>query len=144
LAVLLGGQAWFVTLTWLLIDRGAPGPTIGLVLMVAAIPRAALMLVGGAITDRHPPLAVLRISAGVMTVLIGLATFLVTQGAVPTWQLAALAALIGATDAFFFPAVGALIRPTRSSSCAIRSPRSQDRSWLASCLRGRARSPRLR
>lgn len=109
LAVLLGGQAWFVTLTWMLIDRGAPGPTIGLVLMVAAIPRAALMLVGGAITDRHPPLAVLRISAGVMTVLIGLATFLVTQGAVPTWQLAALAALIGATDAFFFPAVGALI-----------------------------------
>jgi MFS family permease len=109
LAVLLGGQAWFVALTWLLIARGESGATIGLVLMLGAVPRAVLMLVGGVVTDRYPPVLVLRIATAMMTGLIAVAVLLMARGAIPVWQLAVLAGLFGATDAFFFPAMGGLI-----------------------------------
>jgi len=108
-AVLLGGQAWFVALTWFLIERGESGSTIGFVLMVGAIPRAVLMLVGGAITDRYRPVMVLRLATAAMAVLIGVAVVLQINGEIPIWQLALIAALFGATDAFFYPAVGGLI-----------------------------------
>ena len=108
-AVLLGGQAWFVALTWILIARGETGSTIGFVLMVGAIPRAILMLLGGAITDRYRPVIVLRIATAAMAALIASATVLQINGAIPIWQLALLAGLFGATDAFFYPAVGGLI-----------------------------------
>jgi MFS family permease len=109
LAVLLGGQAWFVTVTWMLIARGESGATIGLVLMVGALPRAILMLVGGAVTDHYPPLFVLRIAATVMVGHIVVAILLVANGPVAVWQLALFAGMFGATDAFFFPAMGGLI-----------------------------------
>lgn len=108
-AVLLGGQAWFVALTWILIERGESGSTIGFVLMVGAIPRAILMLLGGAITDRYRPVIVLRLATTAMAALIGAAAVLQMSGEIPIWQLALLAGLFGATDAFFYPAVGGLI-----------------------------------
>jgi MFS family permease len=109
LAVLLGGQAWFVALTWLLIAGGQSGATIGLVLMLGAVPRAVLMLVGGVVTDRYPPVLVLRIATAAMTGLTAIAVLLIAHGPVAVWQLAILAGLFGATDAFFFPAMGGLI-----------------------------------
>jgi predicted MFS family arabinose efflux permease len=109
LAVLVGGQAWFVTLTWLLIQRGSPGSTIAFVLMVGAVPRAVLMLIGGAVTDRYSPVVVLRITTVAMAGLIAVAAAAMAHGPIAIWQLAVLAALLGATDAFYFPAVGGLI-----------------------------------
>ena len=108
-AVLLGGQAWFVALTWLLVERGESGATIGFVLMIGAIPRAVLMLLGGAITDRYRPVVVLRTATAAMTVLVGVGALLFAGGSVQVWGLAVLAGLFGATDAFFHPAVGGLI-----------------------------------
>jgi MFS family permease len=108
-AVLLGGQAWFVAVTWILIERGETGSTIGFVLMIGAIPRAILMLLGGAITDRYRPVIVLRIATAAMAALIAIAAVLQINGEIPIWQLALLAGLFGATDAFFYPAVGGLI-----------------------------------
>ncbi|HYN31361.1 MAG TPA: hypothetical protein VES40_01945, partial [Ilumatobacteraceae bacterium] len=108
-AVLLGGQAWFVALTWILIERGESGSTIGFVLMIGAIPRAILMLLGGAVTDRYRPAIVLRLATAAMAGLIGIAAVLQISGEIPIWQLALLAGLFGATDAFFYPAVGGLI-----------------------------------
>ncbi len=108
-AVLLGGQAWFVALTWLLVERGESGATIGFVLMIGAIPRAVLMLVGGAVTDRYRPVVVLRVATAAMAALVGLGALFFAGGGPPIWQLAVLAGLFGATDAFFHPAVGALI-----------------------------------
>ncbi|MEA5463877.1 hypothetical protein [Leptothoe sp. PORK10 BA2] len=42
-------QFWFVALTWLVLQKTGSGVALGTVLMAAAIPRGALMLVGGAI-----------------------------------------------------------------------------------------------
>ncbi len=109
LAVLLGGQAWFIALTWLLIARGESAAVIGLVLMLGAVPRAALMLVGGVVTDRYSPVLVLRVATAAMTGLTVVAVLLVAHGPVAVWQLSILAGLFGATDAFFFPAMGGLI-----------------------------------
>lgn len=49
---LLGDQCYLVALPWLVLQLTGSSLVLGTVLMLAAIPRAALMLVGGAVTDR--------------------------------------------------------------------------------------------
>ncbi|HEY2737976.1 MAG TPA: hypothetical protein VGK45_06190, partial [Thermoanaerobaculia bacterium] len=48
---LLGDQLYLVALPWLVLQLTSSSVTLGTILMTAAIPRAALMLVGGAVTD---------------------------------------------------------------------------------------------
>ncbi len=108
LAVLFAGQAWFVILTWLLVVSGAGGKT-GLVLMFAAVPRALLMLVGGAVSDRVPPIIVLRVAALSSTVIFAIGAIRIAAGGVSLWEWTVIAALLGVSDAFFFPAFGALV-----------------------------------
>jgi Transmembrane secretion effector len=45
----LGDQFYFVALPWLALQVSGSGLALGSVLMAAAIPRAALMLLGGAV-----------------------------------------------------------------------------------------------
>lgn len=51
---LLGDQFYLVALPWLVLQLTGSSLVLGTVLMVAAIPRAALMLVGGAATNGCP------------------------------------------------------------------------------------------
>jgi hypothetical protein len=48
------GPFWFVTLTWLIVQKTGSGMVLGTVLMAATIRRGVLMLVGRAISDRLP------------------------------------------------------------------------------------------
>ena len=48
----LGDQFYLVALPWLVLQLTGSGLALGTILMTAAIPRAALMLVGGAVIDR--------------------------------------------------------------------------------------------
>lgn len=54
-----GTQFHFVALPWLILESTGSGAALGRVLMTAALPRAALMLVGGVITDRISPRALM-------------------------------------------------------------------------------------
>lgn len=109
LAVMTTSQVWFVVLTWLLVARSGSGTTVGLVLMAGALPRAALMLVGGTLIDRRDPVRVLHTATAALATVLAAATAVEVTVGLGIWHLLVFAALVGATDAFVWPAVTALI-----------------------------------
>ncbi|MDX2297619.1 MULTISPECIES: MFS transporter [Streptomyces] len=114
----LGDSVFYLALSWAAVSGGTPAQA-GLVMAVAAVPRALLMLFGGVIADRLGPRRVVIASDAVRClVTLGLAAtlFLASPG---LWALAAVALVFGTVDALFLPAVGAL------------PPRIADRDQLA-------------
>jgi len=106
---LLGDQLYLVALPWLVLQLTGSSVALGSVLMTAAIPRAALMLVGGAVTDRFSARRVLMATAAVRAVLVGMVAALIWLKVVALWQLYSLTLAFGVADAFSFPAGPALI-----------------------------------
>ncbi|MEA2600096.1 MAG: hypothetical protein QOF89_1088 [Acidobacteriota bacterium] len=106
---LLGDQFYLVALPWLVLQLTGSSLALGAILMTAGIPRAALMLVGGAVTDRFSARRVLMTTAGARTVLVGIVATLIWLQAVQLWQLYVLTFLFGVADAFSFPAGSALV-----------------------------------
>jgi MFS family permease len=106
---MLGDQFYLIALPWLALALTGSSLTLGLVLMSAAIPRAALMLVGGAVSDRHDPRMIMIVSSAVRAALVAVLAVLVWTGAVDVWHLYLLGAGFGAADAFFQPAALALV-----------------------------------
>lgn len=106
---MLGDQFYLVALPWLALALTGSSLALGLVLMAAAIPRAALMLVGGALSDRYEPRTIMVVSSAARAVLVGVLALLVWTDAVQLWHLYVLGAGFGAADAFFQPAALALV-----------------------------------
>ena len=77
--------------------------------MAAAIPRAALMLVGGAVTDRFSPRNVLIATGVVRIILVTTMAALTGLEIIRLWQIYVLACAFGVADAFSFPASTALL-----------------------------------
>lgn len=69
---LLGDQFYLVALPWLALQLTGSSLALGTLLMVAGIPRAALMLVGGAVIDRFSARRVLITTAAIRFVLVGI------------------------------------------------------------------------
>jgi len=114
---MLGDQFYLIALPWLTLELTGSSLALGLVLMAAAIPRAGLMLVGGAWSDRFDPRRIMIGSSVVRAVLVSVLALLVVTDAVQLWHIYLLGAAFGAADAFFQPAALALIpglvRPER-------------------------------
>jgi len=105
----LGDQFYLVALPWLVLQLTGSSLVLGTVLMIAAIPRAALMLVGGAIADRISARRVLIGTATIRAVLVGAVAALVWLHVIRLWHLYILTFAFGVADAFTFPAGPALI-----------------------------------
>jgi MFS family permease len=114
---MLGDQFYLVALPWLALSLTGSSLALGLVLMAAAIPRAGLMLVGGALSDRYDPRRVMMASSAVRAILVGVLAALVWADALELWHLYLLGIGFGAADAFFQPAaltlVPRLVHPER-------------------------------
>ncbi len=108
---LLGDQFYLVALPWLGLQLTGSSLILGTLLMVAAIPRAVLMLIGGAVTDRFSARRVLMTTAAVRTLLVGGVAVLVWLHLIRLWELYAMTFLFGVADAFSFPA-GPALMPT--------------------------------
>src|SRR5262247_1468125 len=67
---LLGDQFYMVALPWVVLQLTGSAVAMGTVAMCAGIPRAALMLMGGAVTDRISPRKVLLMTASARAVLV--------------------------------------------------------------------------
>ncbi len=106
---LLGDQFYLVALPWLVLQLTGSSLVLGTILMVAGVPRAALMLVGGAVTDRLSARYVLICTATVRTFLVGAVTALVWLHVIRLWHLYLLTFAFGIADAFTLPAGPALI-----------------------------------
>ncbi|HLI50648.1 MAG TPA: MFS transporter [Thermomicrobiaceae bacterium] len=105
----LGDQFYFIALAWLTLQLTGSALALGTVLMVAAVPRAVLMLLGGAVSDRFSQRILMLLSDVLRGVLVGALAVLVITSAVQLWQLYVVALIFGAVDAVFYPASSAIV-----------------------------------
>ena len=101
---MLGDQFYFVALPWLVLQQTGSPVAMGAILMAGAIPRALLMLVGGAASDRISARKILMATAIARAVCVTVIAVLVWMRVMRTWELYALAVVFGVADAFAAPA----------------------------------------
>ena len=106
---MVGDQFTLVALPWLVLQLTGNPTQLGLVLAVMALPRAAFMLIGGAVVDRMSPHRVLLAARCINAVLAGLLAALVLAGAIQLWMVYVLAFGIGFCTAFAYPAGGSIL-----------------------------------
>ena len=98
-----------IALTFAVLDSGGGATGLGIVLAARVAPEVMFLLLGGVVGDRYPRRAVLILSNSVACVAQLLTGLLFVSGSATIWSIAALAALVGATSAFFNPASTAAI-----------------------------------
>jgi len=106
---LLGDQFTLIALPWLVLKLSGDPLALGGVLAAMGVPRAVLMLVGGALVDRSSPRRILLLTKYASAALIGLLGALVLMGRVDMALVYVLAAAIGVCSAFAWPAGSALL-----------------------------------
>jgi MFS family permease len=99
-----GDQCYFVALPWLVLGLTGSSIALGTISMVGAIPRAGLMLLGGAVTDRVSPRRIMMMTASARTVLVAAVAALLWLHKLHLWQMYVLALCFGIADAFAAPA----------------------------------------
>jgi MFS family permease len=82
---------------------------LGMVLAVGSIPRAAVMLVGGAITDRFSSRLIMLASDMIRLVLTLIMLVLVWTGQMQVWMLYLLSFTGGIVSGFFMPASSSIV-----------------------------------
>ncbi len=104
-----GDQFYLVALPWLILQLTGSSIVLCTITMMAAIPRAAFMLLGGAVTDRTSPRRIMILTASSRTVLVAAVSGLIWLHLLQLWQLYILALCFGIADAFAGPAAQAYL-----------------------------------
>lgn len=108
-ASLFASGLWLVAVVYQVIALGG-GPTeLSVVATAAATGLLVSVLVGGVAADRLPKRAVLLGVEAVRVVSAAAAGLLAATGALQLWQLSVIAFVLGAAEAFFFPAYSAIL-----------------------------------
>ena len=105
----LGDYFHFVALAWLTLQLTGSGLALGSVLMVAGIPRAVFILLGGALSDRFSPRSLMLYSNAFRAVAVAVLAVLVLTGTAELWHLFVFAGIFGVVDALFYPAVNTIL-----------------------------------
>jgi hypothetical protein len=106
---LFGDFFSYIAMAWLVLQLTGSSLALGTVLVVQALPRAALMVVGGALADRVSPRLTMLGSMGLRAVVVAPLAVLVLTGRVQMWEVYGIAAVFGIVDAFFFPARSSIL-----------------------------------
>ncbi len=106
---LFGDFFSYVAMAWLVLQLTGSSLALGTVLVVQALPRAVLMMVGGAVSDRLSARLTMLGSMGLRAVFVAPLAFLVLTGRVQMWEVYAIAAVFGIVDAFFYPARSSIL-----------------------------------
>ena len=93
-----------IAMAWLVLQLTGSSLALGTVLVVQAVPRALLMLVGGALADRLSSRLTMLASMGLRAVVVAALALLVLTGRVQMWEVYGISAVFGIVDAFFWPA----------------------------------------
>lgn len=104
---LLGDQVYYVTLSWTAVQIATP-TQVGLILAAGAVPRAALLIVGGAVADRYGAKRTALLSDAARVLVMAAVTLVVLADAPSIALLVGLTIVFGVIDALFLPAAGAL------------------------------------
>lgn len=101
---MLADQAFLVSLTWLVLNITNSGASLGAVLAVAAVPGIVLTPLGGVLSDRLSPFAIMSFSNIARAALMGMLALLALTSHVQIWHVYLLAAGLSALDALYYPA----------------------------------------
>jgi MFS family permease len=101
---LLGDFFNYVAVAWLVLELTGSNLAVGSVLAAASVPRALLMLLGGAVSDRFSPRASMAVGGLARGVVMGILALLALTHSVQLWQLLVGSFLVGTIAAFFLPA----------------------------------------
>jgi MFS family permease len=108
-ASLFASGLWLVAIVYQVIALGGGPSELAIVATASATGLLVSVLVGGVAADRLPKRAVL-LGVEVVRVVSATATgVLSVSGALQLWQLAVIAFVLGAAEAFFFPAYSAIL-----------------------------------
>jgi hypothetical protein len=106
---LLGDQFYLIALPWLVLNKLGSAATLGSLMMAGAIPRAALLLVGGVMADRLSARWIMLTTAVIRALCVALSGLLAAQGHLRLVQLYLLVVVFGVADAFAMPAQSAYL-----------------------------------
>ncbi|HET7467117.1 MAG TPA: MFS transporter [Candidatus Dormibacteraeota bacterium] len=106
---LMGDFFNYVAMAWLVLQLTGSSLALGAVLLVQAVPRSLLMLVGGAMADRLSPRVAMAGSMALRVVCIAPLAGLVLSGRVQLWEIYVASGLFGVFDAFFWPAASSIL-----------------------------------
>jgi MFS family permease len=105
----LGDQFYMLALPWLILQKTGSAVAMGAVMMAGSVPRALLMLMGGAVSDRISARKIMMTTATVRTICVTVIGFLVWYNVLQMWQIYVLAVIFGVADAFAVPATTAYL-----------------------------------
>src|SRR5690349_16077317 len=111
----LGERMPRIELAFGAMGSGGSAADLGLVVAAGSIPFALFALIAGVWGDRLPRRSVMLASDAVRAVVQATSGILLLTGSAEIWMLAALAALYGTADAFFWPAMNGLLPETIES-----------------------------
>jgi MFS family permease len=106
---MLGDQFTFVALPWLVLKMSGDPLVLGTVMAMIGVPRAAFLLIGGALVDRYSPKQVMMVTKYANTVLLGALAALVWSGGLTLPLLYGLSLGIGLATAFSVPAGSSML-----------------------------------
>src|ERR1700682_2587119 len=106
---LFGDFFSYVAMAWLVLQLTGSSLALGTVLVVQALPRAVLMVVGGALADRISPRLTMLGSMGLRAVMVAPLAVLVLTSRVQMLEVYGIAAVFGIVDAFFMPARSSIL-----------------------------------
>jgi MFS family permease len=106
---LVGSAMVPVALTFAVLDQGDGTAAVGYVLGAETVPLVALLLLGGVVGDRFPRRVSMLGADLIRFASEGLLAVLLLTGSAPLWIVMVLAAVLGAGQAFFNPAMTGLM-----------------------------------
>lgn len=106
---LFGDFFSYIAMAWLVLQLTGSSLALGSVLVVQALPRAVLMIVGGAMADRLSARTTMLGSMGLRALAVAPIAVLVITGHIQMWEVYGIAAIFGIVDAFFFPARSSIL-----------------------------------
>lgn len=106
---LFGDFFSYVAMAWLVLQLTGSSLALGTVLVVQALPRAVLMVVGGAVADRISARLTMLGSMGLRAIFVGPLALLVLSGHVQMVEVYGIATVFGIVDAFFMPARSSIL-----------------------------------
>jgi MFS family permease len=106
---ILGDQFTMIALPWLVLQITGDPLMLGLIVALMSVPRAVLILFGGAVVDRYSPWRVALLTKYANTVLLGLLAALVLLGHATLALVAPIALSIGVASAFSIPSATSML-----------------------------------
>ncbi len=106
---LLGDYFFMIALPWLVLKLTNDPLTLGIILALIGIPRAIIMLIGGAVSDRYSPRLIMIVSDVLRLCLTTLLAMLILTNYLQLWMLYLMALTFGVISGFFMPASGSMM-----------------------------------